>query len=46
MFLIHTLHVQTVSCNGKMYTNYSQILLYTFIRLKNMLPATKKQLFF
>jgi hypothetical protein len=38
MFLIYTLYVQIVTFNDKMYTNYSQILLRTFIRLKNTLP--------
>jgi len=38
MFLIYTLYVRTVSFNDKMYTDYSQILLYTFSRLKDTLP--------
>jgi len=45
MFLINTLYVQTVSFNDKKYTDHSQILLYTFIRLKNTLPDGQEATF-
>ena len=46
MFLIYTLYVQTVNFIDKMCTDYSQILLYTFTRLKNTLPDRQETTFF
>jgi len=37
--------VQIVSSKDKMYTKYSRILLYTFIKLKNTLPHRQETTF-
>jgi hypothetical protein len=46
VFLIYTLYVQIVGFNDKMYTNYFQLLLYTFIRHKNALRNRQETTFF
>jgi hypothetical protein len=45
MFLTYTLCVHIVSFNDKTYTNYSHILLHTFIRFKNTLPNRQETTF-